>query len=497
MGIQNKIIQILIAVVGLFLALWLVMSSVTLPEYYQVSLLISSLVIGAILLIRRDLPFDFKVLGILLAGYAFAGKGFAYITPFEPVYIGEITMIICMLGLILRWTQGADFLPTHLHWLLLGWMVTVGLYLAYSFDDYRMMAIRDSAMGYYAAFFFTSFAIFRNPKASEAFSVLMKVCVGFGILSSIVLTLVWEKLAEASPLVARFFMPHADAFIPLIVAGTVYGLMQGMIRRSLPLLAVGAVALFLLMINKTAGIFSFVVVLSVLIVFARRMELLFTSLIGLTFGAVVIAIMLAAGSSFMEEKIYESDQLQTLRDMGETTGKSNANTTEWRVSWWTIIVEDTLEENPFTGVGMGGDISGHFMESILGISQSSLTTENFARYPHNIIFTVIGRMGFLGLGIFLIPFVAMILFGIRFCSQNLKTPEEQRHYLIPLVIFFAGLSNSLVQSTYEVPYGAIMHWSCLGYLAAYRYRESAKVSKNTSVPEPQKRHETLAVNTVS
>ncbi len=157
--------------------------------------------------------------------------------------------------------------------------------------------------------------------------------------------------------------------------------------------------------------------------------------------------------------------------------------TDWRISWWTVIWEDTIEKNPYTGVGMGGDVTSTFLQDVMRIDLNSYEGVNYARYPHNILFTVLGRMGFVGLALFLITFTSIALFTLRFMSRHLRTIEDMDQHLIPTVVVLAGITNSLVQSTYEVPHGAITHWICLGYLASVAYRRKFASTPGASSDE--------------
>ncbi len=467
---QKKIVQIILAVSLIILGIWVSMTSVSLRTEYQVVLIISAVVVISIAFIKRSLPFDYKFLVAVLWGYALGGKGFAYLSPFKPVYIGEVALIICTIGLLYRFTRGIKIIPTKLHLVILLWMILVGIYLLDSLPQYGVLAIRDSAMAYYGVFFFFAFAIFLNEESSEAFEKSLKIAVVLGCISSVLFLTIWLPLVERAPALQLFFLPHVDAFIPLIVAGTVFCFLKGIDSRSVVLLSLGIACLFLLLLNKTAGLFSLVVVLGSIIVFAKRFDILFMSIFGVILASSIIAIFIAAGNSQMEELIFESDSVQTISDIGQASGRFNSNTSDWRISWWSIIAEDTWELNPIYGVGMGGDITSHFLESVMRIDLQSLEAQNYARYPHNILFTVLGRMGFLGLALFIIPFGCIVIFTLRFISTNLRTPDDIDRHLIASVIVLSGITNGLVQSTYEVPHGAIMHWTCLGYLASCSYK---------------------------
>ncbi|MFN9026518.1 MAG: hypothetical protein ACK5VX_10055, partial [Akkermansiaceae bacterium] len=120
-------------------------------------------------------------------------------------------------------------------------------------------------------------------------------------------------------------------------------------------------------------------------------------------------------------------------------------------------------------------ISSHFLQSYMRIDLNSEEAIKYARYPHNIVFTVFGRMGFVGLSIFvalLITVIKLLILVTRIQSRD--TSPGGKTALLALLIVIAGIANSLVQSTYEVPYGAITHWFVLGYLIAYYQKNRIK-----------------------
>ena len=475
---QTKLIQILIIIVGLFVAFWVITSSVVLPENLQVSTLVSIILIGLIAVIFRKQPFDYKLLSLLLLGYAFAGKGFAYITPMEPIYIGEIVLIFCTLGYLLRLIKGAKLFPDPLHWLILIWMAVVGIYLIDGFQKFGKLAIRDSAIGYYGIFFFASYAIFRNGKLNRAFGKVLIACILLSYMGCfIVITGIYDKVFTHSVIVHKYFEPHADAYLPLVAAGTIFGLMEGITRKSILFLFIGAIGFILLAGSKTAGIFALIVLIGFLVVFVRRVDLLVTSAIAVTITAVTFGILLASGSTAIEKKIMESDQIRTISDVGNSSGRANDSTSDWRISWWSIIAEDTMKENPLYGCGLGGDISGHFLESVMRMDIKSINAQSYARYPHCVIMTVFGRLGLVGLSFFIILLFGFARFLILYARRYLRETHIDSTGLIAFSIFLAGVANAMVQSTYEVPHGAIMNWVCLGYLVAHYHQ--GNVSRKT------------------
>jgi hypothetical protein len=464
----RKIIETVFLILSLAAVLWLVTTVTTLPGIIQVVLLVMLIMGTTIYFVYPTLPFDFKFLALLLLGCALLGKGFSYLSPVEPIYIAEVTLMLCLVGMLLRWLSGQGFVLTPAHGVVFIWMAVVGCYLFDGFPKFGKLALRDSAMGYYGLFFFAAFTIFQRERAMKAFGTLVRWMLLFGWIGAVYLM----AMAHFGPLswpMAGLVLPQPDTYLPLISGFAATCFILGAARKKPVFFVLGIAATLLLLGNKTAGIFSFGCVMLFLVIFARRIELLVAGLATGVVAVLVSAIMISAESKFFEEVIMKSDQVQTVIDVGDAGyehGSGNDSTSDWRVTWWKFIIADTMAESPMFGMGLGADITGHFTEMVLGRSNVS----DYARYPHSILFTVFGRMGFLGLAVFLGYFGFVLVFAAKFARRHFVGGEIDTNALVIFSVFLGGLANSLVQATYEAPYAAVQHWVCLAYLVAYHHR---------------------------
>ncbi|MCE2960094.1 MAG: O-antigen ligase family protein [Akkermansiaceae bacterium] len=472
---NKKFIELLVVCILIFAGIWMATSFVSLQEQLQIFGLIAIIALAIITIAYRKVPLDCKIICALILGYAFAGKGFAYITPVEPFYIGEIAWCVGMLGLFYRFTKGVPLFPNKTNVVIFLWMVTVGLFLLSTFKTFGTLAIRDSAIGYYAMFAFYGYAIFRNNDLNRFFAIILKVCIIAAVVSMVTLhSGIYEKFILSSAFLAFYFSPHPDALLPLVCAGAMYGLLEGIRLRSAWRLFIGILLALLVMSSKTAGVFCLFIIVIYFIVIGRRIDLILTSAISAAVAAICLGIIISFSTVSINKVISENEHIQTFA-IGNTGSVTAATNTNWRIAWWKIIFEDTINENPMFGIGLGGDISSHFLQSYMRIDLNSEEAIKYARYPHNIVFTVFGRMGFVGLSIFvalLITVIKLLILVTRIQSRD--TSPGGKTALLALLIVIAGIANSLVQSTYEVPYGAITHWFVLGYLIAYYQKNRIK-----------------------
>lgn len=461
---NKKIPEIFGLILVLPLAFWIITEITTLPLLYQVYATAAGLALLLMLIVGRGLPFDVKFIISLCLGYALAGKGFAYISIREPFYIGEIAFVICGLAFMVRLLSKTPVVLEAPQFAIMVWLFLNCGFLIAGFEEFRMLAMRDSSMGYYSLFCIMILYAMINDQSRQAMEKSLKWMVLFGMLSA--LTVLVNPIIAAImqiPVLSWFFFPHADSFIPWLVAGCSTGFLIGVQRRSLLLVLVGIAGAALLITTKTAGIFSVAVTWFVLLLFARRKEVI---LLGFMFGTIVVIFMATVslgGSKTLNDYVKRSEHMQTILDLKDRDGRGAKSTADWRIVWWTIVAKDTMRDNPVFGAGLGGDITTKFIRS----TYNRPANASDARYPHNFFFTVLGRMGVFGVAVAGCVWAVLIWFLYQFARAHLRSQTMHPPALIAFTYVTGGMANSLVQATYESPYAAISHWCVMGYLMAY------------------------------
>lgn len=474
---NNRIIIILMFPLALFGAMWATSSLLTTHDHYRTIILVSAVFVTLPLVIARHLAYDFKFLMLLCLGYAIAGKGFAYLTPMEPIYIGEITLVLCLMGWLLRQIKHPNLFPTGVHAAVFLFMVVTGIsLLARDFTEYRLLALRDSSVAYYGLFFFAAFFMLSNKKHHAAlrktgYTMLICwvffACINYGFQWGGFPGGLHGFLFSIHPVVTSFFAPHVDILFPLAATLAIVCISKLLREKKLFYIFPLMVAFFALVEGKAAGLFAFTVTSFVLVVFARRAEIGMFGFFSAISAAILLAVFYAAEVEVVTDYLDNVDAINTAQQ--GFSESSERNTSDWRLSWWKAIWRDTMEINPAFGTGMGSDISSSFFTGFYSYERALQSLDGGARYPHNIIFTIIGRLGLVGLLVFLIYLAVVVKYLMDFCKIFLRRND----YLIGDLLFFAlfctGLANAFVQSTYEAPYAAIIHWVALGYIVRRVY----------------------------
>jgi O-antigen ligase len=146
----------------------------------------------------------------------------------------------------------------------------------------------------------------------------------------------------------------------------------------------------------------------------------------------------------------------------------------FRLVWWRDVINQTLTEGPIFGLGFGADLSTQFLADY-----DLLGDESFAaRSPHSMIVTVFGRMGALGLALWLLVSAALARMIWRLVR---KGDADGRGLACVVCVVWVSACFGVVL---EGPMGAVIFWVAVG-LANAKVLEAAIPGVSGPVAEPQ------------
>jgi O-antigen ligase len=129
----------------------------------------------------------------------------------------------------------------------------------------------------------------------------------------------------------------------------------------------------------------------------------------------------------------------------------------FRLAWWRSVAKEVRDGGPVLGLGFGHDLAERFVRSY----ELDLGEDFSARSPHNIGFSVLGRMGLVGLALLLWIVGAMVAATWRLARRA----RSDGAALAPLgwwsvvwVMFTSGCFGVVL----EGPMGAVIFWTSLG-----------------------------------
>ncbi len=424
-----------------------------------------------ILLWSRRIRLETALLGLVLAGYMIGNRGFAQImlAPPLPLLFGEV--VLALTGAIVlvqaAFRRELPWQRDGLNTLLLVLIAFAAARMVIDVRAHGMWAVRDFATVYYVAYFFIAQAVATDSRERGRLGAL---AVG---------------TVAALPIVVILFQQFTDFFvgsltlsgIPVIfmkddLAATfllagLFPLLASAPGRQWPRTRAGLAGLALLVgfaLLSRAALVGFAVAAAFALL-GRERRWLQVALLALPLGLVAgLAAAWVQEVPWRESRVYALyEHVISIGDLdgsGRYVGSASTDSGDnnrFRRVWWESITRRVVAENPVFGLGFGYDLSRDFVGTYEGVG------DDFAvRSPHSILFTVLGRMGFLGLSLLIGLFMLMI---VRTRTAARAARERLDGAGLALAWWCACwviLISACFGVVLENPMGAIVFWILLG-----------------------------------
>lgn len=415
--------------------------------------------------LRGPRPDAWMLVGII-AGYIIGNRGFAQLQLVErfPLLPAEAALLVIVPALAVRmaFKQAQVFRRDALNWVLTFWFLLGAARLPLDVSRYGFHAIRDFAMVYYALFFFAAQAYAGH--ASSLRVLKLAVSVAFLVLPvSAAVSLLAPNLflnvltLHGIPLI--FY--KSDLLAALLAAGFFWLWTRWEKYRKLAWF-VAATACFVLSVGlpspRAAMVATFGVTLMWIVTGRWRMA---RAQLGIGAVAVIGGTLIFALSNrnLRETAVYSAyEHAVSIFDfegkgtyLNRESGDPGDNN-RFRLVWWRAVTNETLETNPALGLGFGYDLANRFLADY-----DMLGAEDFsARSPHSMIMSVFGRMGLIGLALWLTIAGCMVAMTRRAFGTN----DWDTIGLISVawVIWISACFGVVL----EGPMGAVVFWTLLG-----------------------------------
>jgi len=435
-------------------------------EHYGVAVLVALFSCWLIIERTSDAPPDAWLLGAVLVGYMVGNRGFAQIQPARhiPLLPAEAVLLVTIPALIVRMAnkRASGLRNDSINYLILAWIAYGTMRLPLDLGRFGVTALRDYAMIYYASFFYVGQAF--GVHAASARLLKRALTVGFAALLPVVVSI---------QLFPEFLLEHLTwQGIPviyqksyLIATSLAAGFFWLWTRRHpngglvWPLLAAASLLLIGLMVSPRAAMAATVITTLLWIIAGRWRIAAVQFAIVLGGSALALAAVALSGRdprtsapySVYEHAVSIFDPEGTGSYINAESGDPGSNN-RFRVVWWTDVIDETLTTNPVFGLGFGSDLAARFLADY-----DLLGDETFsARSPHSMIVTTFGRMGFIGLAIWLAASSAMARIVWRLLRRG--DPDSLGLASATCVIWI----SSCVGVVLESPMGAVIFWTVLG-----------------------------------
>ena len=435
------------------------------------------------------------LLAWLLLGYIIGNRGFAQssLSSDVPLLPAEAVLLVTVPALVLRMVLGQvqALYRDKLNYALLAWIVIGAARLPLDLAAHGFYAVRDFAMVYYAVFFFLAQACAGHVSSVRLLRQTLTVTfIALPVVAAV------EQLSPNF-----FFLHFTFRGVPMIfhksdllaayLAGGFFWLWTRYEKTRLKIWIVPAAA-NLLMLGATnsnraamAGLFL-VTLMWVLVALLFRDKRSFwriapaqVLIVGAGVSTVIFASVLTNRSlqqtvvySAYEHAVSIFDVRGTGTYVNQESGDPGLNN-RFRTTWWATVAEDTVRKNPVFGLGFGYDLASRFL-----VEYELLAAEDFTtRSPHSMIFSVFGRMGALGLVLWLAVAAGMASLTYR-CFQ-VGDFDAIGLVCIAWVLWFSACVGVVL----EGPMGAVVFWVVLGL--ANRTLAEVKVEEPVTVADLQ------------
>jgi hypothetical protein len=459
-----RIRLILFTVVGLVIGAYIAVDIS--DQHYGLATLV---VIACIwLLISRvsEAKTDALLLATLIIGYVIGSRGFAQLQPSEmvPLLPAEATLLIAVPTLLVRMFLKKSYgvRRDFLNYAIVVWVLIGAIRLPLDINRYGVIALRDFAMVYYAAFFFIAQAL-GSHLASE--KVLIKgLTVAFVGLIPVVVSIVISPDFLIDHFTWRgvpIIFHKSDLIATSLAAGFFWLWTRWMRshRHAWLLAATASLLLIALMQSPRAGMFgaAFTTALWVVAGYWRIAAVQLGAISAATVAALAVLafsggeITTSVPYSMYEHAISIFDPAGTGTYINNESGDLGGNN-QFRLIWWRDVIEDTATQNPLLGFGFGADLSTRFLADY-----DLLADETFAaRSPHSMLVTVIGRMGFVGFGAWIA--VSGGIFVVIWKLLKRGDPDGMGLASITAAVWMSACFGVVL----EGPMGAVLFWTVLG-----------------------------------
>jgi hypothetical protein len=409
------------------------------------------------------------LLAIVLLGYALMGKGFAYL-GLPPLYVGEFAFLA---GIVAFLRTGAFVgalatLPAVLLVALMAWVLarTLPFFGLYGFDS-----LRDSAVIVYGGFAFIVIGLLledaRRINTVLRYYGIMVVSFPAIFVGLLLMKYWWD------------YIPRLYGPVPIVdvgpsaagthLAGAMVFVLIGYRKASFLWVCVWFATLALVCATNRGATLAVVVPIAFAMLMLGRFRLMLTVVVA---GLAIIAALLALESTFghheeakesIDRPVSAHQIVENAKSIVGQSGHQAEGTKVWRLNWWNIIINDTIQgPNFWTGRGFGinlADADG------FGGTADPRHPRPPTRSPHSVHMALLARAGVPGLVLWAVLLVSWFGMLMRAMLTARARGQEAWVELFLFVVCYvmAILINASFDVVLEGPMQGIWFWCLFGF----------------------------------
>jgi hypothetical protein len=416
-----------------------------------------------------------RLLGLLLVGYLFLDKGFAYIhLPGTPLYVGELVLTVGGLGVL----GATGYLRVPLRdepvlAILTAWFLWGLIRSLPGFQTYGILAVRDFALCYYCLFaYFTVAALARAPELLDTwlaqFSRVLPWLLGWLPVALVLAPKVHAPKVPFSGGVSILTLEPGNAGIAALVALAYMWLFPGSrSARSRVLLSVIAlVTIALAATQNRASLLGVTAGAAVGLTFLPgrerwRLVVRAVAVAGLGLGLAVGLSLQVPGSSGGQGRAFSASQLvENALSIGASAGASDlSGTAAGRDQLWSLVFHQQVAEGRlFDGLGFGVNLPYLVGDTLVTNGADPL------RSPHNSHDDILARMGLIGISLWVALWLGWYWQVIKGCRRMARRGLHARAQTAVLCVTVVTtiLVTSFFSPQLEGAQIAALMWTAVG-----------------------------------
>lgn len=464
------------------------------------SFIIPTAVVGLILfsliytLFGNGAQAEALILGFLLFGYVVGNRGFAALalSSTAPLYVGEVGMSACFILFLFRmaFTKGRFIPPNAIGWTVAVLILIGSARFALDLDETHPKQLgdikdilRDFAMVYYASVFFIAYSIGQHEK-SRRFIEKALLWAFILLIPSFGLQTFFPDIYDPLSVRGMPIIYHkGDLACAFLAVGTIFLYVRGERSRFRWVWIVLSMLSFCLIFAgglSRAALVGLIIANGFLLLAKRGKIAKYQMLYAAVGGIALLGVSLISGHKDDDSMLLQmAEKAATIVDVSGnyhyslSSSESSVQNTRFRKAWWSCVYDETMEKSPVFGLGFGYDLTARFLQTY----DVPLGEEFDARSPHSILFSIFGRMGFVGLLSFVAILLQIVLLGFRYAWALRGT--SMFNYGLAL---WTGLIIILITACFGVvlegPMAAIPFWTFLGLIMSEKGPKPDRTQQN-------------------
>lgn len=407
-----------------------------------------------------------KLLLFGVVGYMFLDRTFAWLihVPGVPIFLGEILLVLGVIEIV-RGKQALRFLMARsatAKWIL-AFIALGSARLAADIGTYKLEAVRDSAIFYYAAFalIVATYVMLKPETISKALKSYDRVIPWYFLWAPIAVFL-GRSFAARAPLIpgslTSIFSFKGGNYAVWLATGVAYLWLvrptttPADIRRRSILTAFGTGGLFVAGTQNRGGLLVGLAIIGFTVLASRRPSRTLFRIAGITIGLFGLLFAMDARIETGKREISARQIVENMQSVfADGENDTLSGTKRWRLELWNGITQDVIYGDYPFGFGMGPNIAERY--NAVPVQQDAFQT---LRNAHNSHLGILARMGIPGLSIWLVMWGTFAVAVLRVRQRLKRNDPEAAGVLTWFLIGVAAiLGNAIFDPTLEGPQVAI------------------------------------------